>query len=323
MIIIPNAKRLLGYGIAVFIGAFALLGCTQTPKTPAELQKSALECMRNQDFECAEQDLQEYVRLRPNDGSAFARLGIVQNQRSEDAKAVASFQKAISLGEGTYDLFYYYANSLANLGKTDQAIDWYYKTLDVVPSLVDARGNLTKLLLQKKRYFEALALLASFDDHLTAIGQQPYFTGQRISIEADMRQADPKQFEEKSQLRLSKTYGNFYAPVILGQSQVTAFVVDTGATFTVVSDHFLRKSKARYKLIRSGVEMRIANGKRVRANLINIDSMMLGAFHLKDVSAVECSGCLLLLGEKTLSRFDISSSKVEGVEFLTLKPRKI
>ncbi|MDE2235603.1 MAG: hypothetical protein KGK44_08665 [Gammaproteobacteria bacterium] len=55
--------------------------------------------------------------------------------------------------------------------------------------------------------------------------------------------------------------------------------------------------------------MRIANGGRVRANLITINSMMLGAFHLKDVSAVECSGCLLLLlGEKTLSRFDLSSS---------------
>lgn len=323
MIIALKANRPLRCGIAVLLGALAMLGCTQTPKTPAELQKSALACMRNQDLGCAEQDWRAYVRLRPNDGVAFARLGIVQNQRSEDAQAVTNFQKAISLGEGTYDLFYYYANSLANLGKTNQAIDWYYKTLDVVPSLVDARGNLAKLLVQKKRYFEALALLASFDDHLIAIGQQPYFTGQRISIESDMRQANPDQYEEKSRLRLSMTYGNFYAPVILGQSRVTAFIVDTGATFTVVSDHFLRKSKARYKLMRSGVDMRIANGKRVRASLINIDSMMLGAFHLKDVSAVECSGCVLLLGEKTLSRFDLSSSKVEGVEFLTLRPRKI
>ena len=323
MLITLKTKRLLGSWIAVLLAALALLGCTQTPKTHAELQKSARECMRNQDFKCAEQDLQAYVRLRPNDGAAHARLGIAQNQRSEVAKAVASFQKAIALGEGTYDPFYYYANSLANLGKTNQAIDWYYKTLDVVPSLMDARGNLAKLLVQKKRYFEALALLASFDDHLTTIGQQPYFTGQRISFESDMRQADPKQFEEKSQLRLSKTYGNFYAPVILGQSRVTAFVVDTGAKFTVVSDHFLRKSKARYKFVRSGVEMRIANGGRVRANLININSMMLGAFHLKDVSAVECSGCVLLPGEKNLSRFDLTSRKVEGVEFLTLRPRKI
>ena len=155
---------------------------------------------------------------------------------------MVQFQKAIALGEGTYDLLHYYANSLANLGKTDQAIDWYYKTLDVVPYLVDARGNLATLLVQKKRYFEALALLASFDEHLAAIGQQPYFTGQRIAIESDMRQADPKQFEEKAQLRLSKTYGNFYAPVILGQSRVTAFMVDTGAAVSAVSDAFLKNA---------------------------------------------------------------------------------
>jgi tetratricopeptide (TPR) repeat protein len=166
MAITLNVKRLT---IPVLLAATPLFGCAQIPKTPAELKKDAIACMRNQDFECAEGDWQAYVKLRPNDGSAFASLGIVQNQRSEDAQAVASFQKAIALGEGTYDLFYYYTDSLANLGKTDQAIDWYYKALDVVPSLVDARGNLAKLLVQKKRYFEALALQASFDDHLIAI----------------------------------------------------------------------------------------------------------------------------------------------------------
>ena len=318
-----HAKRLIVLALPVTLVALALFGCTQTPKTPAELQKSALDCMRNQDLECAERDWRAYLRLRPNDGVALARLGIVQNQRGEDAQAVVQFQKAIALGEGTYDLFYYYANSLANLGKTDQAIDWYYKTLDVVPYLVDARGNLATLLVQKKRYFEALALLASFDEHLAAIGQQPYFTGQRIAIESDMRQADPKQFEEKAQLRLSKTYGNFYAPVILGQSRVTAFMVDTGASVSAVSDAFLKKSKARYQVLHNSVTATTADGRHIRAHLINIDSMRLGAFSLKDVPALECAGCQLLLGEKTLSHFDLSSSKVEGVEFLTLRPRKI
>ena len=315
-----DAKQL---AVPVLLVVSVLFACSQTPKSPAELKKSAIACMRSQDFECAEDDWQAYVHLRPTDGNAFASLGIVQNQRSEDAQAVASFQKAIALGEGTYDLFSYYADSLANLGKTDDAINWYYKSLDVVPSLVDVRGNLAKLLVQKKRYFEALALLASFDDHLIAIGQQPYFDGQRIAIESDMQQADPKQFEEKAQLRLSKTYGNFYAPVILGESRVTAFVVDTGATLTTMSDQFLKKSKAKYEVLRSLVTATTADGRHIRAHLINIDYMKLGAFNLKDVSALECSGCQLLLGEKTLSRFDLYSSKVEGVEFLTLRPRKI
>ncbi|MHB8425546.1 MAG: retropepsin-like aspartic protease family protein [Gammaproteobacteria bacterium] len=138
-----------------------------------------------------------------------------------------------------------------------------------------------------------------------------------------MQQVDPRQFEEKAQLRLSKTYGNFYAPVILGQSRVTAFMVDTGATISAVSDAFLKKSKARYEVLRYSVEATTADGRHIRAHLINIDSMQLGAFDLKNVPALECSGCQLLLGENALSRFDLSSSKVEGVEFLTLRLRKI
>ncbi len=79
MTLIWGAKRLMVPAIPALLLMLVLFGCSQTPKTPAELQKSALECMRNRDLECAEHDWQAYVRLRPNDGVAFARLGIVQN----------------------------------------------------------------------------------------------------------------------------------------------------------------------------------------------------------------------------------------------------
>lgn len=315
--------RLICLTGAVSFAALALLGCSETPKTPSQIKASATACMRNQDFECAKQRWQEYVRLRPNDANAIASLGITENKLDDDEAAVADFRKAIDLGEGTYDLFSYYADSLSKLGKTDQAIDWYYKSLAVVPSLVDVRGSLAKLLVQEKRYFEALVLLASFDDHLKSIGYPPYFEGQRIAIETAMQQANPLSFEEKAQLRLPETYGSFYAPVILGQSHVTAFVVDTGATLTTINDGFLQDSKAKYEVLRSSVELATADGQRVRARLLNINAMKVGVFNLKDVSAVECSDCQLLLGQDTLSRFDLASSKVQGVEFLTLRPRKL
>lgn len=315
--------RLICLTGAVSFTALTLLSCSETPRTPSQIKASAIVCMRNQDFECAKQRWQEYVRLRPNDANAIASLGITENKLDDDEAAVADFRKAIDLGEGTYDLFSYYADSLSKLGKTDQAIDWYYKSLTVVPSLVDVRGNLAKLLVQEKRYFEALVLLASFDDHLKSIGYPPYFEGQRIAIETAMQQANPLTFEEKLQLRLPETYGRFYAPVILGQSHVTAFVVDTGATLTTVNNSFLQNSKAKYEVLRSSVELTTADGQRVQARLLNINVMKIGAFNLQNVSAVECPDCQLLLGQDTLSRFDLASSKVQGVEFLTLRPRKL
>jgi tetratricopeptide (TPR) repeat protein len=307
--------------IFVMLVLSVLFGCSKTPVTPYELKKTAIACMQNQDFECAEKQWQAYVRLYPNDANALANLGIAQDQIDENAQAIINLRKAITLGEGTYDIFAGYAHSLAKLGKTDDSIDWSYKALTVVPSLVDVRENLAKLLVQKKRYFEALALLASFDDHLVAIGEEPYFKGQRIAIESTIQQLNPDKFVEKAQIRLSKIDGSYFAPVKLGQSRITAFMVDTGAVVTVVNDQFLQQSKAKYEIVRSSVEMRTADSQRVRARLINIDSMELGAFQLKNVPAVVCPKCQLLLGQRTLSHFDLSSSKVEGVEFLTLRPR--
>jgi hypothetical protein len=36
---------------------------------------------------------------------------------------------------------------------------------------------------------------------------------------------------------------------------------------------------------------------------------------------VTCKGCVPLLGQSALSRFDLKSSKVQGVEFLSLALR--
>ncbi|HSC46923.1 MAG TPA: retroviral-like aspartic protease family protein, partial [Gammaproteobacteria bacterium] len=303
--------------------AWASLGCSKTPTPPGELKKSALECMQNQDYECAEDNWQDYIKQRPDDGNAVAALGIAQNKRDEHEQAVVQFQKAIVLGEGTYDLFSYYADSLAKTGKTDEAIDWSYKALAVVPTLVDVRGDLAKLLVQKKRYYEALALLASFDEHMSATGEQPYFEGQRIAIETALQQSSPADSGEKVQIRLFKSDGNFVAPVTLGQARVTAFVVDTGATVTTLDDKLLQESKAKYEVVQPAAEATTADGRRIRARLINVDSMKVGGFELKDIPAMACSTCQLLLGQQALSRFDLTSNKVQGVEFLTLKPRKL
>lgn len=316
-----STGKLISLTFTAFSLATILPGCSQTPMTPKQLMQAATSCLQNQDYSCAQDNLESYLRLRPDDSVAVARLGIAENQLGEDNQAVIQFQKAIALGEGTYDLFSYYADSLAKLGETDAAIEWSYKALTVVPSLVDVRGKLAKLLVQKKRYFEALALLASFDEYQEATGQQPYFEGQRIAIETAMQNSNPRESEERLHLRLFKSNGNFVAPVMLGESHVMTFIVDTGATLTTVSDKFLKESKAKYEFVQR-VNMRTADGRRVSARLINVDSMMVGRFKLNNIPVTVCATCQLLLGQQALSRFDLVSSKVQGVEFLTLTPRK-
>ena len=85
------------------------------------------------------------------------------------------FQQAIDAGEGTCDLFAYYADSLAKLDRADEAIDWSYRALSVVPTLVDVRGSLATPLVSRYRPHEALALQQAFDAKAEARGRPAHF----------------------------------------------------------------------------------------------------------------------------------------------------
>jgi predicted aspartyl protease len=287
----------------------------------AEAYKTAVgPCMRARDYDCAEKNWMQYLRLRPNDGNALANLGIVRNLRDDHKGAVVALERAIDLGEGTYDLFSYYADSLAKLGRTDDAINWSYKALAVVPKLVDVRGNLAKLLVLQKRYYEALSLLESFDADLQAKGQQPYFEGQRISIETALSRNEPAP-SERAALRLPKHGDHFFVPVTIGDIRPEAFLIDTGASKTVMDEELLARSKVNYKLIQNNVMMRTADGRTVRGKAVSVESMKVGPYELKASTVVTCKGCVPLLGQSALSRFDLKSSKMQGVEFLSLALR--
>lgn len=288
--------------------------------TPSEVREQAVACMRSRDLACAEDRWSEYVHLRPLDGRGMANLGMVMNMRDEHAQAVTQFQRSIEAGEGTYDLFAYYADSLAKLGRVDEAIDWYYRALSITPTLVDVRGSLATLLVSQHRPHEALALLQAFDADAERHGRTPYFSGQRIAIEGALNKSVEAQ-STLAPLRLPTYQGHYFVPVTLGTARAAPFMVDTGATVTTFSKALLDASKADYRVVNGSVQMTTADGRRVPAQAVLLNSMRLGPFDLKDVPAVICSDCMSLLGQSTLTRFDLQSARVQGVEFLTLLRR--
>jgi Aspartyl protease len=298
----------------------APVDCSVGTRTVSELRDAATRSTAARDFSCAERLWTAYVERVPHDSHGLANLGIAQNRRDAHAQAVVQFKKAIDAGEGAYDLFAYYADSLTQLGRVDEAIDWSYRALSVVPSLVDVRGSLAKLLVRRQRPHEALSLLQAFDAASEAKGQPAYFTGQRISIESGLSDGAGASAAPKP-LRLPMHEGHYYAPVTFGSARAAAFVVDTGATRTVMSKALLDASKAAYRTLDPEVRMTTADGRQVRARMVALAAMRVGPFALENVPVVICDGCVPLLGQATLSRFDLKSSRVQGVEFLTLVPR--
>lgn len=292
----------------------------QPNASPSQLEATAVSCQQNSaNLPCAEANWTQYIKLRPTDTKAIANLGFVLNEEDKDQQAIDQFEKDISMGEGTYDIFAYYADSLAKVGRTDEAIDWSYKTLKIVPSLVDVRGKLSKLLIMKKRNYEALALLAEFDQYLDTKGQQPYFIGDRMAIESALHNGMAKSDEAKG-IRMEKLDGTFYAPVSVGESGTRAFVVDTGATDVLLNDDFLVASKAPYKIVRAHVLAKLADGREVDAKEVMIDHMLVGPIELNNVKAMSCGKCQLLLGENALSKFNMNMTQVQGVDVATLTP---
>ena len=291
------------------------------PLTTDEMRARVATCERDADFACAQDTLTALLQRQPDDGVARAHLGLVMHHRDDDAHAVVEFKRAIDGGEGTYDLFAWYADSLARVGRDAEAVDWSYKSLAIVPRLVDVRGKLAKLLVAQGRPYEALSLLESFDADAAASGRQGYFEGQRIAIESALtNRAAPNAGEAKS-LRLPAMGSHFYAPVALGGGRPLAFLVDTGATVSTVTPELLDEAKAEYRVRQPVVTMTTADGRKVTAQGIVIASMSVGPYVLHDVPAVRCAHCIALLGQSSLSHFDLRSSRTQGVEFLTMTPR--
>jgi tetratricopeptide (TPR) repeat protein len=301
---------------------FALTTDCDAADISAEAYKTGVgACMRTHDLQCAEDNWLQYIRLRPTDGNAVANLGIVMNRRDNHEGAILQFERAIDLGEGAYDLFAYYADSLTKIGRAEDAIDWSYKTLAVVPRLVDVRGSLAKLLVLQKRYYEALSLLEGFDDQLKNSGHAPYFEGQRIAIEAAIARNSRNAAAERAGLRLPKHGDHFFVPVTLGESRPSAFMIDTGASGVSISEDFLAESKVNYKVVKDSVSLRMADGRKIIGRVVTVPSLKIGPYELKGAMVFTCKSSGLLLGQSALSKFDLKSSRVQGVEFLTLSPR--
>ncbi|BFO57503.1 retroviral-like aspartic protease family protein [Acidovorax sacchari] len=317
------ALMLLVSGTNVFMshGYFDRLA-RKDSMTAEEFMAQAAQCARQGDLRCQEASWREAVRLRPDDAVAMARLGIVLNRRGKHEEAIGHFKRSIELGTGAYDLFAYYADSHERLGHGQEAIEWSYKALSVAPDLVDVRARLAQLLTRAHKPYEALSLLQSYDSRRSVQGEAPYFTAQRIAIETVIGGLGPDQSGERSALRLPVYGGHFFAPVTLGQGKPLAFMIDTGASMTTVSEELLRASKAVYRVTDPQVRMRTADGRTMLARGILIDSMKVGPFELAGVPALTCPDCASLLGQASLTHFDMQSSRTQGVEFLLLAQRR-
>lgn len=303
--------------ISVLLLALALVACN---KDPAEVKADVAKAMGAGDYAEAEEGLRWLLERDPKNTMTQANLAFALTSQGKDAEALAIYARLVEGGEGTYDLFAFYARSLAAVGRNDEAITWNYRALSLVPQLVDVRGNLAKVLVKQGRGYEALSLLTSFDDELQAKGQKPYFRGQRMSIASALPRS-PAASGKSASFNAVSIGGHFYAVVIGKDDESLPFLIDTGASHTTMSREVLAMLGLSVPASAHSVRMQAADGYVVVGRQFAVPVLQVGPFALENQQVVVCDDCASLLGQSTLERFDLETTQKDGLEMLSMRLR--
>lgn len=294
---------------------------TSSYTTAQEYIEAALTVESKGNSNCAIKLWKKVVDKRPTDVSALANLAIRLSENEYYQESILYYKKAIKLGGGSSDLFAWYARSLRQLNQISSAIEWYYRTLSIEPELSDITAELSELLAMENLQYEALNILEGYEE-LT--GHSKYFAARKTSLQAVLDEETASSQEKL--FKVPKLYNNhFYISSRLSKNKKfrsKSFLVDTGASLLTINKSLLKKNKVNYKILKRSVRMMTADGEKVRAKLVRIPYFKLGPFELNNVKAISCKECQALIGQNILNNYDISTQRVNGVEFLTLKSRE-
>lgn len=290
-------------------------------KTTQDYIDEALEVESKGDIDCSIKLWKMVVDKRPTDSSALANLAIRLSENERHKESIPYHQRAIKLGAGASDVFAWYARSLRQLNHIPEAIEWYYHTLSINPKLSDITAELSELLAIQNSHYEAFNLLEGFEE-LT--GHDSYYSARKTALQASFVQ-DSDTNESNQSFRIPKLYNNhFYISARLSENKKhksKSFMIDTGASLLVLNRALLKKNDVKYKTLKKRARAKTADGKRIKVKLVRIPYFKLGPFELKNVKAIVCKTCEPLIGQNILGKFNMSTTRSKGVEFLSLEKR--
>ena len=74
-------------------------------------------------------------------------------------EAAALLRKKIAVHSASSEIHLAYGNCLFGCGKVSEAIDIFYKTIELSPNSISAREGLSKSLIQRHKFHDAISVL--------------------------------------------------------------------------------------------------------------------------------------------------------------------
>ena len=137
------------------IAAKEVLGATSTQdwETKSEI------CMDLKKWDCVEA---AYINVAKEQPEKWQRAGDFQMKRALYNNAAQSYYSFFQAGGQNLDVSYNYAKALAQLGKVDEAIQYFDQVLAAKPDVLQVTviQNYVKLLMDHQRYDQAKVLIS-------------------------------------------------------------------------------------------------------------------------------------------------------------------
>lgn len=131
--------------------------------TPKDLYSIVEICQNRHKYDCAKKAYYELYHLN-KDLQILGQLATLQLKTGESQAAVNSFQQYVELGGKDLETIYHYAQALGQVGKIDEAVNYYRRVLAEKPNTlqITITRNYVSLLMNSKRYSEARAVLSHY-----------------------------------------------------------------------------------------------------------------------------------------------------------------
>ena len=131
---------------------------SQFPDNPDALHAQAMLCQASGDMVKAIQLLQRAVGLAPNFETAWYNLGVCLEQVDMFEEACKVYQHLLGINAKHHQALFNLAHIMHRAGHLQDAEVYYRRVLEITPYHSNANGNLGGVLIDQKRFDEALSL---------------------------------------------------------------------------------------------------------------------------------------------------------------------
>lgn len=120
------------------------------------IEKAAAKCIKNKQFDEAEQLCWHIQELNPDYAYSYLGLGVIQIERGEYQTAIDTLKNFIELKSGVYSAHHNLGVCFQNLGMYQEAIEHFQKAISLDNNCIITYEKLADSLMREARYQEAI-----------------------------------------------------------------------------------------------------------------------------------------------------------------------